>query len=47
MVTFISAALVPITWVLVQKYIAEPISKIVIRYLPKNIASALTKKRFE
>lgn len=45
MATAISAGLVPVVFVLIQYFIAEPLGKLAKKHLPPKIAEALTKQR--
>jgi len=44
---FISAAMIPVTFFLIQKVICEPISAGLKKFMPGGFSDALTKKRFE
>jgi hypothetical protein len=43
----ITIALVPVVWMLLEFLVFRPLGKLAHKHLPKNIADALTKKRFE
>lgn len=47
MTIFVSAALVPVVFWMLQQFICEPLSKALNKFSPGAISSALTKKRFE
>lgn len=44
---YLAIGLVPIVWVLIQIYIATPLSRLAQVHLPPEIAYMLTKKRGE
>jgi hypothetical protein len=47
MTTFLTAAILPVVWVIIQKYIAHPLNGAAKKHLPEWISKELTKQRFE
>lgn len=47
MIIFVSAALVPVTFWAIQRFICQPLSNALNKFAPGRISTALTKKRFE
>jgi len=47
MTIFISAALIPVVWVLIQHFITGPFEKLLTTRFPGKISEQLAKKRFE